>query len=661
MLQKNQTKKLIKVFLCRLLLLSIPSTLTKETPDYMFTLKPIENNVGLYYQRETKLKVSNDKWTLLVYKDVQQLKETFDNNVNILQSIMALLNHKSLTMKYVQVDLRSHLSLLVQISDEIETKFQEIELDVSGNPRKRRGLINAVGSIWKFITGNLDASDGEYYSNCINKIEKDEHEFENLMKKQIMVTTSVIKSFNETLRKLKIDEKTFNQDLKNIETNIHSIWDEIETLEDKFKLMSICERLLESFSFIEGQLNDILNAITFARLNIIHTSIITPKDLVSALEKIAQSLQKNNLPLAPREAKVATYLDIIELSAFQTLDKLIFVLDIPLVEPELYTIYRLYPIPTKDNRTQLHYILPTIQKYIAKSDDSDQFIPLSIIDNCKEVMINIKLCKNLYSYPIDSNSMCEAQLVKTQNFNKLPKNCEVIPMYAQDYKIQLLKNNIWLLIITDQTPVTIKCENIDPISKILETNTIMTLQPRCSAFIGTTKVQASLAKVSKWHYNYTNIVNIPLNCCQSFPNNGHPYLNLKPIKIGELNLDDLEIAKHKLDQYSKEIDDLMNEPFIQKYTPWFTYVSMTLIILVISVCIMKRCRKRRRMIGISVEHSNPPSPPSPRPRISLLGNRFSRILPRRRPSIHINEPVEEGEPFELIENRNTNRVDKTFV
>lgn len=643
-------------------MLSDTLALSRQRNDnYRYSLKPIENNVGLYFQRETKLKVSNDKWTLLVYKDTQRLKDVYENNNNILHSLATMLNiNQHFHMQSIHVDIKTHISLLGQISRDIKNKFEELELDVSTKPRRKRGLINGAGSIWKFITGNLDASDGEYYNNCINKIEKDEHQLEALMKKQIMVTTSVIKNFNETIRKLQIDEETFNKDLKQIEQSLWDISDEVELVKRKIQLINVCQQLMESYSFIEQQLNDILNAVTFARLNIIHTSIITPKDLVSSLENIAKSLQKNNLPLSPREAKVATYLDIIELAAFQTMDKLIFVLDIPLVEPELYTVYRLYPIPTKDNRTKLHYILPTIQRYIAKGDDSDQFITLSDIEHCKEVMINIKLCKNLYSYPIDSNAICEAKLLKTPQFTSLPKNCEVISIYTQDYKIQLLKPNMWLLIVTDQTPITIKCENADPISEIINTNNILTLQPSCSAFIGTTKIQASMTKVSEWHHNYSNTIKIPFNCCIDMPDNAHEKLNLKPLKINDLNLEDLEIAKHKLDQYSKDIDDLINEPFDQKYTPWFTYVSITLIVLVISVYIFRKCQRRRRMIGISIEHSNPPDPPSPKPGISLLGKRFSKMIPRRRPSIRLGESIDEGESFEIIENQNTN-LNKNFA
>ena len=176
---------------------------------YKYSLKPIENNIGLHYQRESQLKVSNDKWTLLVYKDVSRLKEIYDSNGKILQNILPIINEKTFAHFTFYDELKTHINLLTQISKNIDDKFEEIDVDVSTKPRKRRGLINAAGTVWKYITGNLDSSDGEYYNNCINKIEKDEHEIEivNLLKKQIIVTKSVIKSFNDTFQKFQIRRK----------------------------------------------------------------------------------------------------------------------------------------------------------------------------------------------------------------------------------------------------------------------------------------------------------------------------------------------------------------------------------------------------------------------------------------------------------------------
>lgn len=53
---------------------------------------------------------------------------------------------------------------------------------------------------------------------------KDEYELENWMKNQISVT-SVIKNFNATIQKLRIDEETFNKELVKIKRTIYDIPD----------------------------------------------------------------------------------------------------------------------------------------------------------------------------------------------------------------------------------------------------------------------------------------------------------------------------------------------------------------------------------------------------------------------------------------------------
>lgn len=84
------------------------------------------------------------------------------------------------------------------------------------NSRYRQGLINGIDSMFKAITVNLDASDGEYYNDFSDKISRDKSEFDNLIKNQISVTTSVINSFSHfnTIQKVQVDEETFNQGLK---------------------------------------------------------------------------------------------------------------------------------------------------------------------------------------------------------------------------------------------------------------------------------------------------------------------------------------------------------------------------------------------------------------------------------------------------------------
>lgn len=525
--------------------------------------------------------------------------------------------------------MKAHINILNQISNSIKSKFEEVFL---GTKRYKRGILNGIGTIFKSITGNLDASDGEYYSNCINKLHNDEYQLENLIKNQISVTTSVIKNFNSTIQKLHIDEQTFNKNIKEIENSIITITDEIDLVNVKFKFLSICEELMESYLFIEDNLNDVLNSITFARLKIIHSSIITPGDLILSLQEISQNLHKNSLPLPVKSSKIAQYLDIIELEAYQTNSDLVFVLKIPLIDPQSYTLYRLYPIPILDNRTGLHHILSVTNKYIAKDDDSLMYVPVPNPNVCKPLHFGTKLCSNLFAYPIDNDAACEARLFR--NLKSLPENCQTSLLFSKGYNVQELEADMWLIIISEALQITINCPKRSSVTELIFKNSILKLQPGCSSFIGITKVQASSKDISESNQNPHPVL-IPYDCCTDLPDK--PKLpNLKPLKLNNLNVEELEVAKHKLDQYSRDLDDIINQPFVQKHNSWFTYFTITIIICLVIIYITCKCRRKRRLaIGTSGDY------PSSGPGRNF--RKLAGLLPRRRPSIHVEEQAEDIE------------------
>lgn len=605
----------------------------------------------MYLHEDGQIKVSNDKWTLLVYKDLELIKNTILNNDKILDNILNTLEEDAPRMIAFKSEVKTHISLLLQISRSINTKYNEIIRDTNKYIyREKRGIFNGIGTVWKSITGNLDASDGEYYNDCINKITKDEYQIENLLKNQISVTTSVIKSFNSTIQKLQIDEETFNNDIKEIRKSIMDISDQLNYFQSQIDILNICESLMESYTFLENQIDDIINSITFARLKILHSSIITPNDLVDSLKHISQSLKRNNLPLPISATSIPQYLDIIELKAYQLDSKVVFVLNIPLVEPEEYTLYRIYPIPLLDHRTALHHILSTTYKYIARSDDSLLYIIIEDPEACKSTGRKTRICSNIFPYPIDSDAICEAQLLKQQDH--LPRTCQSSLIMAKEYNINKLNLNFWLIIISDPLPLTIKCGNRDIITKILNNNTLLKLQSECIAFVGSTRIQGQkdINVYDNVTYN-TFPIQIPYSCCSNIPEK-IKIPNLKPLKLSKLNLEDLSVANHKLNEYSEQLNNLINEPFVKKHHGWFTILIIIVIVTLVLIYIFCKCKSRRRSrIGIAISHDDyPPSPP--RNQVESTFSKWKKILPRRRPSIHLEEPIEE-ESFELNPNKNS--------
>ncbi|KAJ8911126.1 hypothetical protein NQ315_003302 [Exocentrus adspersus] len=526
-----------------------------------YQLEPINNTVGIYYQEEGKIEISNRKWTLLVYKDVQPIREALDHNNKILNNMLNFLNLEHTPIKAFYASVKTHISLLEQISESLNLKFEEVYADTK---RYKRGVFNGIGTIFKSITGNLDSSDGEYYNDCINKLNRDEHQLETLLKNQISVTTSVIQSFNSTIQKFKVDEETFNNDINQIQKALIEITDEINVCQTK-----------DNPSF-------------------------------------------NNYP--ERLGKLTP--------------------NIPLTEPDWYTLYRLYPIPILDNRTGLHHILGTSQRYIAKNDDSLLYVPLQDTRDCKRLMSNVKLCTDLLPYPIDSDAICEAQLLRP--LSAFPKTCQSNLIFAKDYGVQRLVKNQWLITISDPLPVTIKCPDREVVSKSIDTNSILKLQPNCNAFIGITRVHAEpYYESNNFTYDKHHVL-IPYDCCEHLPEK-HELPKLEPLKLSKLNTDDLDVAKHKLDQYSDELNKLIDEPFITKHISWFIYLTITLLICLIVLYTFCKCRRKRK-VGLAISGSDDQPPGHPKAKHYFKNYKY--LLPRRRPNVHARESTED-EDIEL--------------
>lgn len=550
-------------------------------------------------------------------------------------------------MKALKTEVQTHVSLLSQISDSIELKYNEIFAGTQKyNSRRKRGILNGIGSIWKSITGNLDASDGEYYNDCINKISNDEHQIENLLKNQISVTTSVIKNFNSTIQNLQIDEETFNKNIIDIQITLADISDNLSYIEAQTKLLDMCESLMESYVFIKDHLDNILNSIAFARLRIIHSSIINSEDLLNSLQQTSQYLKNNNLPLPIFASNIAQYLDIIELEEYQMNSKVVFVLRIPLTNPETYTLYRLYPIPILDNRTGYHHILPTMHKYIARDDDSLFYVSMRDLTNCKQLDLTTKICPDLLPYPISSDSICEAQLLRRSS--ELPRTCQPTLLIAKEYYVHEIIPNSWLIAVSDPLPVTIKCENTDAATKIINTNSILSLHPKCNALVGSTRVHAKQQSESKNVTYRTHPIKIPFSCCDHLPM--EPKIpNLKPLKLNKIDIEDLNIAQHKLNQYSDDLDKIINEPFITKHMSWFTVTTIVVLVLLIMVYMFCKCRhKCRRTQRPGTNGDDPPLPPSSKAEHQTRISSTRGVLPRRRSSIHLGESIEESVELESL-------------
>lgn len=96
----------------------------------------------------------------------------------------------------------------------------------------------------------------------------------------------------------------------------------------------------------------------------------------------------------------------------------------------------------------------------------------------------------------------------------------------------------------------------------------------------------------------------------------------KPLQLENLNMKELEIVNLKL-EYSRDLDELINQPVVTKNIFWFTYRSIAVIAIIASLSSLNILLKKEKEKRIrQKKNSESSTKPQETPR------RLSRIVPQ---------------------------------
>lgn len=87
-----------------------------------FIVQLINNTIMIFFHNESFLRISQDKWTLLVYRDLDPEKQTLGRNSKVLSHIADTFEQLTSRMARFQAKITTHYSLLTQSSQFKSTK-----------------------------------------------------------------------------------------------------------------------------------------------------------------------------------------------------------------------------------------------------------------------------------------------------------------------------------------------------------------------------------------------------------------------------------------------------------------------------------------------------------------------------------------------------------
>lgn len=100
-----------------------------------------------------------------------------------------------------------------------------------------------------------------------------------------------------------------------------------------------------------------------------------------------------------------------------------------------------------------------VKKNILRNYDSFIYISISDLNACRLLAVQLKQCSELYAYLIDSDAVCEAQVLK--KFNRVSHNCKCSIIFSQDTRSQKLEVNMLLDIIFEPPRIIVNCAQTD--------------------------------------------------------------------------------------------------------------------------------------------------------------------------------------------------------
>lgn len=490
----------------------------------------------------------------------------------------------------MRTDCNNILSPLETMFNNVNNNFYSLSHLTSTNSTrfKRSAWLGFGGPILKQLFGSLDEDDAKAFTDAINSVQDDQRHLAGLMKDNIHVIASTITTFNQTINKLNDNEITLNDNMEKLNKILETISEKTNKLEINTHLAMTFSALESSLMILNSNLRDLIDAILFGKINIVHPSILSPIQLFHELSSNSNNVNRN-FPVSISIHNIHTLLDIADVASFATDNKLVFVIKIPLVILTEYNLLHVYALPTPhdiSNPDSFAMISPN-NKYLAITDDKLTYSMFDNLSECKVITNNYYVCKLQSIQSSVSNPTCEVSIL-TEHIREIPRSCNYKIIVGSIDIWQKITNNRWLYVQSEITKLTIKCKDNIQDYDIIGSG-ILTVQKNCKAYHKLLQFLPSIEYQSQIHIPTPNFNIIEDDCCskQKF-NKSIPLLT--PVKLSHINLDSLQYTSHKLDQSLDELDKIQNQPYHITYSYYFSILTTLLSISVFSFLFYKLCR-----------------------------------------------------------------------
>ncbi|XP_049867824.1 uncharacterized protein LOC126368021 [Pectinophora gossypiella] len=484
-------------------------------PSQALHLQKIENNPGLLPVKLGTAVKQDDKWVIIKVLDLSGIRDDINFNIHKYREFDKLIDiHKPYVNEFK--GMKTQLDHIIQ---NVCNKFNQLV----PSHRFKRGLIDPLGSLIKIITGNLDHNDALKYDKLLSELQGKQVD----ANKKLTIISKMLHNLVNSSETLQENTLILEERLKRIERIVKNIATKENNSVYATYVLGMYNLFISNFRSMYLTISEVETALAFSKVTILHQSIVNSTELLTLLQSISKT---DNLVYPVNENNLIKIERTIEVKAYVKGNQVTFLMEVPLIDNNTYTYYRLYPLPIFNqsiNRTTL--IVPKYPFLLVKGST---YLPLA--SSCKEIAANEFICttENIVPYPEDT---CAEQLMKFQSDLSL---CTPHAVTMESTKLQRVSDHNWILYIGKNTIFTRKC--LEDISKqFLHGTYLLNIDDNCDIYIENVKLSRRRYYSEDIKFDITPVINLP----EVQPAN----ISLSTaISLKGINLDDLKQLSSEL-------------------------------------------------------------------------------------------------------------------
>jgi hypothetical protein len=586
------------IFFNRLALLFIGTVVRITNGHQNYNVTRYLHSPGIHYENIGYTRLYNMETQLLTYLNIADIKDRLDVITSAHAKTVRFCDSQTL-----QILCNNYKVVLDQALPVVRNQVEEIFNLVGHKPRNdrvKRAWFDIIGKGAKVLFGTLDEDDANYYSEKIAKFDKNEDTLADLIKGQSKVVKSTISSFNSTIHSLHNNEKTLIENINKLEGLTKETDAHLKSMEFHVALQE--HLIFFEFLFFQFQLhmNSISQACLLAQKGIIHSSIITPTQIMEKFRTFSQDLAPGvTFPLSMTKDNTLNLIKIIKVSIAFSKGFLIYILNMPLPESMEFETFRINPFPAPLTDDKFVFIQPSFE-YLAIDRSRIHYVTLNQgqQNRCEVLMKDFFLCKQ--ESPILMTHMhnnCEIKLFMKETGVIDLCDKRIISLYNGHF-IQLMKSNKWLFSMPKPEVLTLSCkDNHSPEDIFLSGIGSISIADTCKAYSSTTILTPKRILYSNYTLEILPPLNLSDDCCEGILAKEESRI---PIELDHnynkitLHVQDLNVASHKLDNIVRLTEDLEHRNATKVNVRNFSFFAYILSFLTVCYVAYKIYKKFRR-------------------------------------------------------------------